>query len=84
MPDQASGTAPQPRCPQCGSAALSLLEFHSLAGGWGPDEWHINEDGMVVLHGHGWNEASPTGRWDLRCEDCGHQWKKRTPTQVVG
>lgn len=73
-----------PRCPQCRSTSLTLMEEHLGVGGWSSDEWSLNENGHVVYAPlSGWSRSEPTGRWLYECEDCGHQWTKRTPTEVA-
>lgn len=71
-------SAPQPRCPQCRSSSLTLMEEFSGMAQWTSDEWSLDESGeLVTLQDSGWSGATPTGRWFYECEDCGHGWTKR-------
>lgn len=81
-PDTTAANRHRPRCPKCRSVSLTLAEEHLGTGSWGSDEWHVEDDGTIVMTGDGWAGSSPTGRWFFECEDCGHGWRKRSPTNV--
>lgn len=65
------------KCRNCG-AAVELVEEWTASMVFGPEAFHLNDDGSLTVTGEGLKDVhDPTGaRW-ADCTGCGAHWRLR-------